>query len=275
MTLSYSKFNRNLALLSAEKNSPALRRGSRGAGIQILQQALIDLGFYMPRSIRRNGSPDGIFGSETVGKVRDFQSANKPLVDDGIVGGNTIRRLDKLIFSASKSKPVPAREVVRIMHHVPMVRQGPSPICWLACAAMIMSFKLRRSVSVGEINDGFEPSNSSMINPMTSWHYFYTVLKDLGFSSIGPYMSPNVNFIVDLLRKYGPFMLVHYAEILNPKLRGVGTHAIVITGINTNIDKVYFNNPWGFVNDSISINVILNSMYRLWSEDVKSVAYFR
>ena len=261
-------------LVSAEKNSPALRKGKQGEGIRILQQALIDLGFPMPKSIHLYGSPDGIYGNETVKTVRKFQIANRPLSRDGVVGKNTMRKLDSLLPNrGTPLAPLPAGSKIRLVYSVPVVLQGQNPICWVACAAMIMSFKQHRSVTVGEINNGFDPSNSSMSNPATSWSVFYTILNNLGFTSIGPRVSPGVDYLLGILRSHGPFILTHYTSTLAPSVRGVGTHAVVITGIDMTADKVFFNNPWGNRNAFVSVSTILESMERLWSQNIRSVAY--
>ena len=44
--------------------------------------------------------PDGIFGAETLKTVMAFQRANG-LVVDGVVGANTIDRLDKAVAAQS------------------------------------------------------------------------------------------------------------------------------------------------------------------------------
>ena len=136
MSLSSPRFSNNQTLVSAEQNSPPLRRGSQGEGIRLIQQALIDLGLPMPISTSRYGSPDGIYGNETVSKVRQFQLAHPPLSKDGVVGGNTMRKLDRLLpNSAPPLPPLPIDIKTRIVHNVPMVLQGQNPICWIACAA--------------------------------------------------------------------------------------------------------------------------------------------
>jgi len=274
MPLSSPRFSNNQTLVSAENNNPALRKGKQGEGIRLIQQALIDLGFPMPKSTRRYGSPDGIYGNETVDTVRKFQAANRPLSRDGVVGGNTIRKMDGLLPTAGVPlPPLPAGTKTRIVHNVPMVRQGPNPICWVACAAMVMSFKQHRSVTVAEINNGFSPSNSSMSNPATTWPVFYSILDSLGFTSTGPNISPGVDYLLSTIRSHGPFILTHYTKTLAPTNPSVGKHAVVITGIDMNSDKVFFNNPWGNRNDSVSIETILLSMERLWNQNVRSVAY--
>lgn len=62
------------------------KRGSRGDGVKVLQQALIARGF-IPK-----GKADGVFGPKTEAAVRNFQSANR-LQPDGIAGTMTLKVL--------------------------------------------------------------------------------------------------------------------------------------------------------------------------------------
>ena len=273
MALSSPRFNSNERLQQAESNNPAMRRGESGEGVRLIQQALIDLGYPLPASVRRYGSPDGIYGRETFTKIREFQGRNL-LGKDGVVGRNTMRKLDRLLPLAGAPLPaLPPGTKTRVHHSVPMVAQGPNPICWVACAAMVLSFKQGRSVTVGEINAGFDPSNSSMRNPATSWPVFYAILDDLGFVSERHPMSPGVDMILSLLRFRGPFILTHYTNTLAPAVPGVGTHAVVINGIDMNTGEVFFNNPWGTRNQVTTISTIQGSMERLWNQNIRSVAY--
>jgi hypothetical protein len=98
-TLRSVRFRSNSRLQAAANNRPPMRPGERGLAVQKLQQALIDLGFPMPVSTRRRGTPDGIYGAETTSIVRKFQRQNGLRVD-GVVGRNTMSRLDQL-FSPS------------------------------------------------------------------------------------------------------------------------------------------------------------------------------
>lgn len=97
MPLSSPRFKNNATLVAVEANKMALARHSNGVGTHLVQMALVDLGFAMPRSTRSvNYSPDGIYGQETVDVVKAFQRAQTPpLKDDGVVGPNTLRALDK------------------------------------------------------------------------------------------------------------------------------------------------------------------------------------
>jgi peptidoglycan hydrolase-like protein with peptidoglycan-binding domain len=67
--------------------------------VRVIQMALIHLGFPMPSSTAKFGSPDGIFGQETKDKVKQFQKKHK-LSRDGDVGRNTMAKLDELVRSA-------------------------------------------------------------------------------------------------------------------------------------------------------------------------------
>lgn len=71
----------------------ALRRGARGDTVRVVQQALVDIGFPMPRSMRSDGSLDGIFGSETQRALRELQE-QEGLGRDGVLGKKTLRALD-------------------------------------------------------------------------------------------------------------------------------------------------------------------------------------
>lgn len=96
-----ARFSSEPDLVKASSNSPPLRQGAGGEGVRALQMALIDLGFPMPISTNNGQSlPDGIFGSETAKTVVAFQKANN-LAPDGVVGQNTMKKLDSLIAAQS------------------------------------------------------------------------------------------------------------------------------------------------------------------------------
>jgi peptidoglycan hydrolase-like protein with peptidoglycan-binding domain len=93
------RFSRNVQLERAERNAPPLQRGERGDAVRVLQQALIDLGFAMPRSRPRAGiDPDGVFGAETETAVKNFQR-REGLRPDGIAGRLTLGRLDAIFLA--------------------------------------------------------------------------------------------------------------------------------------------------------------------------------
>ncbi|HRQ50791.1 MAG TPA: DUF4157 domain-containing protein, partial [Agriterribacter sp.] len=62
---------------------------SRGTHVRLIQEALLALGYTLPLF-----GADGIFGNETKAAVRQFQVDNGAVLLDGIVGSETMRRLN-------------------------------------------------------------------------------------------------------------------------------------------------------------------------------------
>lgn len=115
MALTIPRFKNVAQLAKAAENQPALVQGAKGAGVQALQLALIELGFPMPNSTHRGRTlPDGIFGIETLHTVQAFQRRNG-LVVDGSVGRMTLARLEALILAASelRAQQQAARQTAR------------------------------------------------------------------------------------------------------------------------------------------------------------------
>jgi hypothetical protein len=89
------RFLPSQTLRKVAANQATLSHGDRGRAVHIVQQALIDLGYPMPRSTGSVGySPDGSFGDETKAKLKAFQAANR-LRDDGILGRDTLQALSR------------------------------------------------------------------------------------------------------------------------------------------------------------------------------------
>lgn len=107
MAFKYPPFQGDLRLLKAANNNPPLQKWNRGSAVVLLQAALVDVGFPMPRSIKKSGRPDGIYGPETYGTVYAFQTKHK-LQKDGIAGRQTIGKLDTLL----SGKPLKASPVL-------------------------------------------------------------------------------------------------------------------------------------------------------------------
>lgn len=85
-------------LQRAFDNNPSMHKHEVNEGVKTLQRALRDLGYPMPITFK-DGDADGIFGDETLATVKQFQS-DQNIDDNGVVGRETLRRLDEL-FSAS------------------------------------------------------------------------------------------------------------------------------------------------------------------------------
>ena len=83
-----------------------------GDGVERVQLALINLDFPLPRSTRKTGTPDGIFGGETLSALKAFQRS-KALKDDGMAGPDTLERMDQLLGlrrGGGRIEPVPVPE---------------------------------------------------------------------------------------------------------------------------------------------------------------------
>jgi peptidoglycan hydrolase-like protein with peptidoglycan-binding domain len=104
MALRSGRFAKNARLVQVSNNNPSMRQGEKGEAVAIVQQSLVDLGFAMPITTNDGRSlADGIFGQETFRVVKLFQTKNG-LAADGIVGRNTIAKLDDLIVALSAAK---------------------------------------------------------------------------------------------------------------------------------------------------------------------------
>lgn len=170
-----------------------------------------------------------------------------------------------------------------IRHDVALVSQQFSPVCWLACAAMVLQYKRSMTptaAGLGIQGEDFRTPGYTVPPETPGDPETYAHLRRLGFtvttsprvrgemprvarsarthmapprSAFGsPFdMTPGEELIHWLLVEKGPFILNHHVGAFsygpawqNP--RG-GAHAVVITGLETNAprSRVYFNNPWG------------------------------
>jgi peptidoglycan hydrolase-like protein with peptidoglycan-binding domain len=117
--LRYGPFAACAGIVAAARDTPALRRGHWNASVRVLQGALIDLGFKLPRSLRKNGTPDGIFGQETFDAVSRFQS-DHGLTANGVAGRETIFELDRTMAAKVAPPvhiPVPPPVLPRTAHY--------------------------------------------------------------------------------------------------------------------------------------------------------------
>ena len=87
------RFASNPRLKSAAGNGRPLVRGTNDIAVHLLQMALLDLGFKLPRSTGGVRSPDGIFGAETEAAIKEFQD-DQDLDPDGRVGRETMAAFD-------------------------------------------------------------------------------------------------------------------------------------------------------------------------------------
>lgn len=96
--LSSPRFKGNVELEACFDGEQVIRFGAKGKHVRLIQQALIDAGFPLPRF-----GVDGVFKSETKAAVKAFQkqSGLEAAQQDGEVGPNTMSRLDSRFTGGS------------------------------------------------------------------------------------------------------------------------------------------------------------------------------
>lgn len=93
MALASPRFINKRRLVRASDGA-TIRKGSRGSHIHLVQMALIDLGYPMPRSTGGpRYSPDGSFGNETETKLIAFQNSEN-IAPSGVIDRDTMLALD-------------------------------------------------------------------------------------------------------------------------------------------------------------------------------------
>lgn len=102
--LKYGPFASNDILEHVARGGPILKVASRGSAVALIQGALIDLGYKMPKTTRSKGHPDGVFGTETDVALKSFQSS-QGLTSDGRLGKFTMVALDKEMVSSTTPAP--------------------------------------------------------------------------------------------------------------------------------------------------------------------------
>jgi len=165
-----------------------------------------------------------------------------------------------------------------VYFHVDMIEQGQNPICWIACVAMLTSFRTKATHPISEFTGGFDPSNSCIPDPNKGWTDLYTNLDKFGFDVDGADMSLGANYIEDTLRRHGPFMI--FVDVVDFPFYGPvcvsvgsGTHALVVSGVDTGAGKVMIVNPWGTRTPPADLDVIVKAMQNISDQDLNPVAY--
>lgn len=193
--------------------------------------------------------------------------------------------------------------MTRIVYDVPMVEQSSSPLCWLACAVMILQFKRQYTPSTEMISPGGEDFRIGCTPGSLNNEESYARLRAMGFSVIrsghlgrgrahaaaapsrrtppvADMVVPSAEWIAWLLREHGPFILNHFCGSFwygpnVPVPSGDNAHAVVVTGIETERNRAYFNNPWGFAGVPTTIDSIVGAIRR-WEASApgaRSIAY--
>ena len=146
--LSSTQFSGNVVLEAVYDNQRVLRNGHSGAAVRLVQQALVNLGYELPRF-----GVDGVFGDETEAAVRAFQVDTGAGVD-GIVGTQTIGFLDARV----QGRPVAPRPAVAVGAALPaanvIVQPGATPSNALGACVAGLTFPEHVSVDMVAVRSG-------------------------------------------------------------------------------------------------------------------------
>lgn len=228
MALSSPRFAWNGRLQQASENNPYMARGEKGEAVRLLQQALIDVGYPMPISTKRYGSPDGDYGSETVSTVYAFQRANPPIGRDGKAGRETLGWLDTLLPGAApRLPPLPVPDMYVVPGLKTVVAQPTSLTCWATVHMMMRSWK--EGVSYG-IRDALElytdPKYVTLFdnNRVLPTAEFGPFIRTAGMQ-VEPMTSFFLEGWVDLLRRHGLLWVGSLANVSG------GLHSRILEGV--------------------------------------------
>jgi hypothetical protein len=186
-----------------------MRYGEHSHAVRLIQWSMINLGIDpMTISIRKYGTPDGIYGNETKGAVRKYQTS-KRLTSDGVVGQNTMRALDAdLPGGGPKLPPLPARSryvVSGLVVARDQLRLGHRNLCWAYVYTMMVSWKRQQSVDARQLVADVGATWLSLFdsNQGLPWAATSAFYRDAGMR-VEPLMSFPVSEWNEMLRSYGP-----------------------------------------------------------------------
>jgi hypothetical protein len=170
----------------------------------------------------------------------------------------------------------------QILYDVPMVPQGDSPICWVACVAMIVSWQTGTPHSVAEYTGGAEPS-TACISEIPDWE---NRLTEYGFTLDGMNMTLTSDFIWNTLVTHGPILVTvdganfPFSGTGNPVCQnmpadsgGSTWHSMVIEGVDTDQNVAMIQNPWGNLLPPIDIGTLVSCMQEIADAGAPSASY--
>ena len=123
-----------------------------------------------------------------------------------------------------------------IIYDVPLYNQGLSSLCWAFCQIMIESYRNEETLTGWQaFQKAIELSKSRFDSAWWIWEWN----KPGHPENLQPLGNPDrIEDLYDLLVEYGPL----YASY---KSTGDVGHAIVVTGVDVDLNIVYTNNSWG------------------------------
>jgi hypothetical protein len=201
--------------------------------VRLLQQALIDLGFPMPISTKRYGSPDGIYGRETARTLGLFQRKYHLHVD-GVAGLHTLHKLDELLPTAGTPlPPLPARVPYRVPGLIVPLKQPSGMACWATSYTIMVSWRRQQCLAIRDAVAELGPKWLAYYDKNTGTSPYDNIeFARTARLSYEPLMSFSIDGWASLLRRHGLLWLSYGWEAAG--LNGLpvrGRHIIIISGL--------------------------------------------
>ncbi|MBI3863464.1 MAG: peptidoglycan-binding protein [Planctomycetia bacterium] len=234
MPLTSPRFAGNQRLQEAARNAPPLSGRDCGTPVRLVQQALMDLGYSMPISNKKHGSPDGIYGQETKKTVHSFQQKYH-LQIDGITGKQVMTKLDELLPTAGKPlPPTPSLVPYRVPGLISPLQQPSGMACWATSYTMMVSWRRQQSLAIRDaVSDlGQKWLNYYDANTGTSPYDNIEFARTAGLQ-YEPLQSFSIDGWALLLRRHGLLWLSFAWQVagLNGLPTRRGRHIIIIYGL--------------------------------------------
>jgi hypothetical protein len=135
---------------------------------------------------------------------------------------------------------------------------------------LVKAWGTQSSVGVGDLTAGFDPSNSCIANLANSWQECTDLMNHWGFDVLSvdelTAGSMSCDALITALSDRGPAVLLRrcnsfpYGSQWGDSSTMDGAHTIVITGVDTDIAQLFFNNPWGGKDRSADFDVVLQKI---------------
>ena len=155
-----------------------------------------------------------------------------------------------------------------VKYDVELIVQAQNPICWVASCAMVKGYGTKTSVGVGDLTQGFDPSNSCIANLANSWSQCTDVMSGWGFDveAVNGVASGDItaDILLNTLQSKGAAVLLHLcsgfpygSQWASQTFAATDAHAVVLTGIDTDASTATFDNPWGDKDQSCDLATLV------------------